>query len=201
MMPIFSALRLFFSPASGWQAIKDRHYAAVSVFFGHTLPFALIAPICGYLGTTRSGWQLGSGAPVKLTTASALQISLLYFFALLLATLSVAWAAYWMARTYDAKQDFAASLGLASFTATPLFLVGVVQLFPELWLNLVAGLPALAISIAFFYTGVPVMLDISRERAFLFATAMLAFGLVALVAMIALTVLLWGAGFAPVFTH
>jgi len=57
-MPLISSLILLFRPAQGWNAIKDRHYSAARVFFGHTLPFALIAPICGYLGTTRTGWQL-----------------------------------------------------------------------------------------------------------------------------------------------
>ena len=84
-------------------------------------------------------------------------------------------------------------------TATPLFLVGLVQLVPEMWLNLVLGLPALAWTIALFYSGVPVMLDISEERGFLLASAVLAFGLVALVAMLVVTVLLWGAGLAPAF--
>ena len=200
-MPIFSSLGLIFNPNKGWQAIKDRQYGAFLIFFVHTLPFALIAPICGFYGTTRTGWQLGTSAPMKLTSESALQISILYFFAMLVATLSVAWALYWMSKTYDAKEDFASGLALASFTATPLFLVGFVQLRPELWLNLLAGLPALAMSVALFYNGVPVMLEISKERSFLFATAMLGFGLVALVAMIIVTVLLWGAGFAPELTH
>jgi len=53
--------------------------------------------------------------------------------------------------------------------------------------------------VALFYTGVPVMLDIPEERGFLFASAVLAFGLVVLVAMIIVTVLLWGHGFAPTF--
>ena len=44
------------------------------------------------------------------------------------------------------------------------------------------------------------MMEIPPERGFLFASAVMAFGLVALVAMIAVTVLLWGAGLAPSFT-
>ncbi len=200
-MPVFSSFGLLFSPGNGWHAIKDRRYGVAWIFFGHTLPFALIAPLSGFYGTTGGGWQLGAGEPIKLTTESALQISLLYFLGMLVATLSVAWAGHWMARTYDAKQNFADSLTLASLTATPLFLVGLVQLRPELWLNLLVGLPALAMSVALFYNGVPVMLEIPKERAFLFSTAMLGFGLVALVAMIIATVLLWGAGFAPVLTH
>jgi hypothetical protein len=45
------------------------------------------------------------------------------------------------------------------------------------------------------------MMDISKERGFLFSSAVITFGLVALVAMLANTVMLWGMGFAPEFTR
>jgi len=199
-MPIFKVFHLLFSPRSGWQAIKQADFSVAQAFLGHTVPFALIPPVCGYLGTTRTGWSLGLGRPVKLTGESALQISVLYFGALLVATLSVAWAVHWMGRTYGAKSSLASGLVLASMTATPLFLVGFAQLMPEMWLNLVLGLPALAWTIALFYSGVPAMLEIPEERGFLLASAVLAFGLVALVAMIVVTVLLWGHGLEPTFT-
>jgi len=199
-MPIFKVLHLLFSPRAGWQAIKQADFSVAQALLGHTVLFALIPPVCGYIGTTRTGWSLGLDRPVRLTTESALQISVLYYGALLVATVSVAWAVHWMARTYGAKTTLASGLTLATMTATPLFLVGFAQLVPEMWLNLVLGLPALAWTIALFYSGVPVMLDIPEERGFLLASAVLAFGLVALVAMIAVTVLLWGAGLAPTFT-
>ena len=198
-MLIVKAVRLLFQPRVGWGAIRDSDPAALLTFVSHTVPFALVPPICGYLGTTRTGWDLGLGRAVKLTTESALHISVLYYLALLVATLSMAWAIHWMATTYGARRSFAAALTLASLTATPLFLVGFFQLHPELSLNLVAGLPALAWTVALFYTGVPIMLDIPEERGFLFASAVLAFGLVALVAMIIVTVLLWAHGLAPAF--
>jgi hypothetical protein len=200
MVPI-NAFKVLFSPGSGWQSVRENTGSSMGVFFGHTVLFALVAPICGYLGTTQRGWNLGTAKAVKLTVESALPISIFYYLALLVATLSVAAAVHWMAKTYGAKPTFAQALTLASFTATPLFLVGAVQLLPELWLNLVLGLPALAWSVALFYSGVPVMLDIPPERGFLLASAVLAFGLVALVAMMVVTVLLWGAGFAPSFSH
>ena len=199
-MPFLKVIHLLFSPRGGWTAIKQANYSVAQVLLGHTVLFALIPPICGYLGTTGTGWSLGTDRPVRLTAESALQISILYYGALIVATLSVAWAVHWMARTYGAAQSFGIGLALASMTATPLFLVGFAQLLPELWLNLVLGLPALAWTIALFYSGVPIMLEVSEERGFLLASAVLAFGLVALVAMIAVTVLLWGHGLAPTFT-
>jgi len=43
-------------------------------------------------------------------------------------------------------------------------------------------------------------MEIPEERGFLFASAVLAVGLVALVAVLAITAILWGSGFGPVFT-
>ena len=199
-MPIFKIFQLLISPRKGWQSVKEADYSVLQAFLGHTVLLALIPPVCGYIGTTQTGWSLGLDRPVKLTAESATQIAILYYGALLVATWSVAWAVHWMANTYGARQSFATGMVLASMTATPLFLVGFAQLLPEMWLNLVLGLPALAWTIALFYSGVPVMLDIPEERGFLLASAVLAFGLVALVAMIAVTVLLWGHGLAPDFT-
>ena len=199
-MPIFKIFQLLVSPRSGWQSVKQADYSVLQAFLGHTVLLALIPPVCGYIGTTQTGWSLGLDRPVKLTPESAMQIAVLYYGALLVATWSVAWAVHWMANTYGARQSFSTGMVLATMTATPLFLVGFAQLQPEMWLNLVLGLPALAWTIALFYSGVPVMLDIPEERGFLLASAVLAFGLVALVAMIAVTVLLWGYGLAPDFT-
>ena len=71
------------------------------------------------------------------------------------------------------------------------------QLQPVLWLNLLVGLPVLGYTVFLFYTGVPIMMEIPQERGFLFASAVMAFGLVALVALLVISVLLWGSALAP----
>jgi hypothetical protein len=193
-------LPVLFRPRSGWASIKRRNYSTSMAFFGHTVLLALIPPVCGYLGTTLNGWNLGLERTVRLTADSALPISVAYYFALLVATLSVAWAAHWMARTYGGNSSFSSALVLASVTATPLFLLGFVHMVPELWLNLLLGLPALAWTIMLFFSGVPIIFEISEERGFLLACAVMAFGLVALVATLGICVLLWNSGLAPAFT-
>jgi hypothetical protein len=107
---------------------------------------------------------------------------------------------HWMGKTYGSKQPLPQCVALAAYTATPLFLISVMLLYPVLWLNLIIGLPALAYSVYLLYTGVPIMMDIPKERGFLFASAVLAVGLVMLVGVLAATVILWGAGVGPVFT-
>lgn len=197
---------LFRDPASEWQAIRAADYSPSSVYGAHTFIMAAIPAVSGYIGTTRVGWQIGTGDPVMLTTDSALQISIAYFVAMLVGVYVLGIATRWMHATYceESAEKGTPSLGnciaLISYTATPVFLVGVIELFPILWLNMILGLPALAYSVYLFYVGVPSMLSVSKERGFLFASAVLGFGMVAFVALLVLTALLWGFGLQPEFT-
>jgi hypothetical protein len=45
------------------------------------------------------------------------------------------------------------------------------------------------------------MMEIPPEKGFLYSSAVLAVGLIALVALLAMTALLWGMGLQPVFTN
>lgn len=188
--------RLLAHPVNGWVELRDYHDRA-GHGYRHVLLLALIPVISGYIGTTRIGWQVTPGDAVRITEQSALVIASLYYGAIVIGVASIAYMIHWMAATYGAAQRFSRALVLASYIPTPLFLAGIMQLYPVLWLNLVVGLPAVAYSVALLYTGIPVMMEIPKERGFLFSSAVLAVGLVALVAMLAVTVLLWGLGAAP----
>ena len=192
---------LFTDPAQEWERIRDAEYSTPDSLAGHTLLLALVPAISSLIGTTAIGWQVGGAVPVKLTTTSAAQIAVLYYFAMVFATFSMGFMIHWMSRTYGAEQPLSQCVTLATYTATPLFLVGILQLYPLLWLNLVLGLPVVGFTIYLFYTGVPIVMRIPPERGFLFSSAVLAFGLIALVAMLAVTVILWSQGFAPTFQY
>ena len=88
---------------------------------------------------------------------------------------------------------------LAAYTGTPLFLAGVIALYPLVWLNMLVGLVALGYTVYLLYTGVPIVMQISKEQGFMFSTAVLTVGMVTLVGILAVTVLLWGFGFGPAF--
>ena len=200
-MSLVHAFGLLVRPKAEWAAIHDRRYGVVRALVGHTVIFALIPAVAGYYGTTRTGWQIGAGDAVRLTEESAIRIAVLYYLAMVAATCCVAWMIRWMSRTYGASQPLGQCYALATYTATPLFLVGLMHLQPILWLNLLVGLPVLGYTVYLFYTGVPEMMEIPPERGFLFSSAVMAFGLVALVALLAISVLLWSSGFGPSFTN
>ena len=191
---------LFLDPKRAWESIRERELSVAECLAHHTLIMALIPAVAGYIGTTFVGWQIGTSQTVKLTAQSAAQIAVLYYLATVTAVYTVGWMIHWMSRTYGATKPLSQCVVLASFTATPLFLIGFMLLYPILWLNLVLGLPALAYTIYIFYSGVPVMMEIPEERGFVFASAVLAFGLVTLVALLGITVILWDLGISPAFT-
>ncbi len=186
-------------PEEEWKTINREHCTVTRCYCSHVLLLAALPAIAGYIGTTQVGWQVTAREVHKLTPDSALQIAILFYITMLVAVCTVGKMIHWMGRTYGSKQSLPQCIALAAYTATPLFLIGIMLLYPLLWLNLLLGLPALAYTVYLLYTGVPVMMGVPKERGFLFASAVLAVGLVMLVGVLAASVILWGAGIGPVF--
>jgi len=187
-------------PRAAWGKIRDEDLSIPALYLRVAAPLALISPIAGYFGTTRIGWQIGTGEPLKLTASSAAQISVVYFGAILVTLFVIGALIHWMSDTYGARQPLAKCVAIAAYSAVPLFLVGFAQFYPVLWINFLIGLPALAYAVYLLYLGVPIVMNISAERGFLFSSAVMAVGLVALVGLLASTVVLWSYGVGPSFT-
>lgn len=190
---------LFINPKKEWEAIREENCTIGKCYFSYVFILAAIPPVSGYFGTTMFGWEIGARDAIKLSTDSALTIAIAYYCVMLVGIFSMGFMIHWMARTYGTQQTLSRCITLAAYVVTPIFLVGVVELLPILWLNFVIGLPALAYTVYLLYTGVPIMMEIPEERGFLFSSAVLAVGLVALVSILAATAILWGSGFAPQF--
>jgi hypothetical protein len=192
---------LIFKPKQEWQKISQETNEIPSLLFGYVLLLALIGPVAGYYGTTTSGWQIGTRDAVKLTPESALTISIFYYLAMVVTVIGLGLMVRWMCKTYGGNTTLNRSMALSAYVSTPIFLVGIVELYPVLWVNLIIGLFALAHSVYLLYSGVPILMNISEDKGFLMSSALLALGMVALVTLLALTALLWGFGLQPQFTN
>jgi len=191
---------LFFHPKQEWKSIKGERCSIGKCYCSHVLILAAIPAIAGYIGTTQVGWSFGGFEVHRLTTQSAFQIAILTYLTMLVAVFSLGKAIQWMGKTYGSKQTLPQAIALAAYTATPLWLMGFFFLYPVLWVNMLIGLPALAYTVYLLYTGVPVMMSVSQERGFLFASAVLAVGLVMLVAVLGAMAMLWSMGIGPEVT-
>ena len=192
---------LFTDPTREWEKIREQQKTGEKSSAGHVFILALIPAISGYIGTTQVGWRIGVGDPIRITGESALSIAVIYYLALLVGVFSIGWVIHLLGKAYEVVKPIPLCIALAAYTATPLFLIGIMQVYPVLWLNMLLGLPALAYTVYLLYSGLPIMMEIPTERGFLYSSAVLAVGLVALVSLLAMTALLWGMGLQPVFTY
>ncbi|WP_434926650.1 Yip1 family protein [Shewanella sp. HL-SH8] len=187
---------LYTHPKQEWQTIEKNHEALKSSL-SHVLLIALIPAICAYFATAHIGWNPGAGEALFLTSESAMIMSVGMYFGLIAGVLALAYLAYWMGKTFDADPTYTQAVELASYTATPLFMVGLAALYPVLWFIMVVGLFGLAYSVYLLYAGVPIIMNIPEEKGFIYASSVVTAGLVLLVALMGSSVILWSLGFGP----
>jgi len=118
-----------------------------------------------------------------------------------LVVLVICYMVHWMATSYGYSALLAQGTTLISYTATPFFVAGVLGLYPLLWLDILLGLAVAMYCIYLLYTGVAPVMHVIRERGFLYASAVFAVALVAFVALLTTTVLLWDFAAAPEYTY
>lgn len=197
---MLTPLSLLFSPRRGWDRVAQGAGIGLGTALLYPAVLAALPAIAWFNGATRVGWRVGDETAVRLTHASAVPIVVLFYLAMLAAIIGIGGMVHWMARTYGAASTLAKGIALAGYTATPLFVAGLVGFYPWVMFDLVVGLVAICYSVYLLYIGIPIVMRIPEERGFLFASAVIAVCLVIFIAIMGATVLLWDMGATPVFT-
>lgn len=193
---------LFTHPDSEWDEIRREHEKPARLYVAYVLLLAVIGPVCAYISTAHFGWTVSEGRPlIKLAPGSALQLTVLTYIALLVGVFALGYAVNWMARTYGAREepDAANGIALAAYSCTPLFLAGFALLYPVPWFNALVFLAAAVYGAYLMYDGLPIVMNIPREQAIMYAGALLTVALVILVSTRVGSVILWSFGLGPVF--
>ncbi|QHM70369.1 Yip1 family protein [Mixta intestinalis] len=161
----------------------------------HVLLMAAIPVVCSLIGTTQLGWHLGGGRTVPLDFTTGLMLAVLFYLLILGGVAVMGRVIYWMARDYPQRPGLARCTVFAGYVATPLFISGVIALYPLVWLCVLAGALALLYTGYLLYIGIPQLLNIDREESLRFSGSTLAIGILLFEVLLALTVLLWGYGY------
>jgi hypothetical protein len=151
------------------------------------------AGICAFIGTTQIGWNFGDGTVVKLSWFTGLYLAMLLWpdaggVAVMGRVI------HWMARNYPQRPSLTHCMVFAGYVATPLFLSGIVALYPLVWLCALIGTIALLHRLS-AVSGGSTFLNINKEEGLSFSSSTLAIGVLVLEALLALTVILWGYGY------
>ena len=186
---------LFSHPEREMHVIKRENETVSHHYTHHVLIMAAIPVICAFIGTTQIGWQFGENNVVPLSWFTGLYLAVLFYALMLVGVAVMGRVIWWMARSYPRRPSLARCMVFAGYVATPLFLSGVVALYPLVWLCLLAGTVALFYTGYLLYLGIPTFLNINKEEGLNFSSSTLAIGVLLLEVLLALTVILWGYGY------
>jgi hypothetical protein len=177
------------------KVIKSEDETVSHHYTHHVLIMAAVPVICAFIGTTQIGWNFGEESVVRLSLFTGFYMAVL-FYALMLAGVAVMGRViWWMARSYPQRPGLARCMVFAGYVATPLFLSGIVALYPLVWLCALVGTVALFYTGYLLYVGIPTFLNINKEEGLSFSSSTLAIGVLVLEVLLALTVILWGYGY------
>ena len=186
-------------PSAQWKTVADLPESSFKTLVLYPWFMALLPAVAWYYGTTQVGWSVGDGEAVKLTKESARQICILFYFTMVACVAVIGYFIHWMSDTYGAESTVTKGIVIASLTATPLFIAGLVGFYPLLWLDMLIGVVAICWAVYLMYLGIPIVMNIPEERGFLFSSAVLGVCLVILICLMVGSVILWEFGAAPAF--
>ncbi len=198
-MSLLHTFGILTHPDKEWESIRAEHESTTKLYLTHVLLLALIPAASAFYGTTEVGWRIGDGELVRLSQSSALQLCVLFYAAMLCGIYVLGKFIDFFSLTYGVDPAEHRGIALAAYTATPLFLVGVIAVYPVLWVNMAAGVIAVCWAVYLLYEGLPILMKIPQERGFMFASSVLTVGLVMLVGLFAISVVVWSVGIGPVY--
>lgn len=182
-------------PDQEMRDIKHENESIPYHYTHHVLLLALIPVVCAFIGTTQIGWDLGARQTITLSLFNAFALAVLFYVLMLGGVAVMGRVIHWMAREYPHQPSLQRCIVFAGYTATPLFISGIVALYPLVWLCLFVGTLALVYTGYLLYVGIPVFLNIDQEESLRFSGSTLAIGVLVLEVLLALTVVLWGYGY------
>tara|TARA_R110000823_G_scaffold315701_1_gene450638 strand:+ start:20992 stop:21624 length:633 start_codon:yes stop_codon:yes gene_type:complete len=188
-----------FNPRDQWHAVSRLPNSALASKLLYSVILAIGPSLAWYYGVTKQGWTVGDGEIVLMTEASAMRIVIAFYLVMLASLAIIGYFIHWMAETYGSNSSMTKGMVVASYTATPLFIVGLCGFYPIFWLDMLLGIAGLSWAVYLLYIGIPTVMDIPAERGFLYASAVVGVCMVIFMALMGGVVMLWEIGLAPVF--
>jgi len=182
-------------PNQEMREIKNENESVSHHYTHHVLIMAAIPVICAFIGTTQLGWNLGAGRTIQLSLFTGIALAVVFYLLILGGVAVMGKVIHWMARDYPQRPSLQRCTVFAGYVATPLFLSGLVALYPLVWLCLLVGALAMVYTGYLLYVGIPMFLNIDREESLRFSGSTLAIGILVFEVLLALTVVIWGYGY------
>ena len=163
------------SPDSEWTTIAGEHTEAAALITGYVLPLAGLAAAAQLIGGTLIGRSFGiiGTFRVPITTGIGIAIASLAFAAVGVVVMS--FVIDGLAPTFGAQKSREQALKVAVYSATPVWIAGVVQIIPALGILVLLGA---LYALYLLYLGLPRLMKCPAEKTVAYLGAVIACAIV-----------------------
>lgn len=182
---------ILLSPREEWRTVAGEPGGAMDIWSGYVIPLALIGPVALAIAQLAFGTALPAGGVLEVALVTGLAVAVLSFAFSLLQVAILAWGVNAMALKFRAIPDRLAALKVVAYSMTPVWLVGILYLWPALGVLWVFA-AIYAIFLAFL--GLQTLMRCTPPQALAYTFATLGFALVLWLGAGALVTALMGVG-------
>ncbi len=164
---------------------------------GFLLSLLILPALLLLFSTTLLGWQVGDGHRHFLTFTSASKMTMAMICLVLIGTLGFAWTIHKISAIFGSKTHYIKCVNLVIYSGSPLLLSSLSVLSTQVWVVMCMGLIGTAYSILLLHKGIPIVMAIPLNHAFICSTLLITCGSIILIATLTVTVMLWAWGISP----
>jgi uncharacterized membrane protein len=181
--------KMVFSEKDGWNELMQLHPSMSKTLALFVVPMSFLAAHMLYF----AGLTYGAKFLPHLTKQDLQVIAAIFFVAEIIAVLIIALVIQRLGEVVEIRPTYGDAFILAAIAPTPLWLATLFFLIPSVGINLAIGALAMMAAAGLIYNGVrPVFRLDDTGKALLLAGSIFAAGLVAWVALMVLTLVVWG---------
>jgi hypothetical protein len=173
---------ILLSPRTEWAVIDAEPATVASLYTGYIIPLALIPTICRAIGSVVFGVSLGFGDRIHVPVMTALTGACVSFVMQLVGVYLFAFIVDALAPTFGGTKNMVQSLKTAAYSATPVWVLGILSIFPGAIFSLLQ-LIGLFYMLYLFFLALPVVMKAPQDKA-------IGYALVSIVCMIIVALIL-----------
>ncbi len=124
---------LFSTPRNEWQSIRDEKNDLVQLSLTRLIFFAAIPAVSFLIGLSYVGWSFTGAEFNKIAMNSAFLMAVVFYGLIIAATLLMAYFTFITERSVAEEASFERCLMFVAYTATPMYLAGLIGFIPIVW--------------------------------------------------------------------
>ncbi len=182
---------LFTVPRVEWKSISDEKLDITQFGILRMVILSAVPAVSFLIGINQVGWSLGGSEFRQVPLAEAIPMAIAFYVLIVVFTSLMAYFTFAMERAFGEEASFGRCLLFVTYTATPMYMAGLIGFVPIVWLSMLVLLLAVCYSLYLLYLGIPIYMNIDEGKGYVVSTSIISAGLCMLVVFNVLTVIIW----------